>query len=100
MDGGGEQARWRYLLTSHVFDKVRALDMTLAEFEQLLGTGEMIEETRLDADEIKELLLVLEWKRPLHVVLVVDGRRGEQRVVTVYEPDRDRWSADLRTRRR
>ncbi len=91
---------WRYLLTSHVFDKVRLLDMALAEFEQLLGTGEVIEETRLGADEIKELVLVVEWTRPLHVVLVADARRGEYRVVTVYEPDRDRWSADLRTRRR
>lgn len=100
MDVGGERAQWRYLLTSHVFDKVRVLDMTLAEFEQLLGAGEVIEETRLGTDEVKELLLVLEWTRPLHVVLVIDGCRGEQRVVTVYEPDRDRWSADLRTRRR
>lgn len=74
--------------------------MTLAEFEQLLGVGEVIEETRLGDDEVKELVLVVEWVRPLHVVLVADASRGEQRIVTVYEPDRDRWSADFRRRRR
>ncbi len=87
-------------MTSHVFHKVRLLDMALAELEQLLDGGEVIEETRLDGDEVKELVLVLEWTRPLHVVLVADARRGEHRVVTVYEPDRDRWSADLRRRTR
>ena len=73
--------------------------MTLAEFEQLLGVGEVIEETRLGDDEVKELVLVVEWVRPLHVVLVADAFRREQRIVTVYEPDRDRWSADFRGRR-
>jgi hypothetical protein len=32
------------VLTEHVFDKVRSIDMTLAEFEELLGDGEVIEE--------------------------------------------------------
>lgn len=100
MSEGSDRQAWRYLLTSHVFDKVRSLDMSLAELEQLLGTGEVIEEIRLATDEVKELVLVVEWVRPLHVVLVADARRGEYRVVTVYEPDRDRWSADLRSRRR
>lgn len=34
------------LLTDHVFDKVRSIDMTLAEFEELLGGGELIERLR------------------------------------------------------
>jgi len=92
--------RWPYLLTDHVFDKVRSLDMTLAEFEQLLGSGEIIEETELRPLEVKEVVLVIEWKRPLHVVVVVDDARHEERIVTVYEPDPDLWSPDLKRRRR
>jgi hypothetical protein len=34
------EQRWPYLLTDHVFDKVRMLDMALAEFEQLINIGE------------------------------------------------------------
>ncbi len=95
-----KEQRWPYLLTYHVFEKVRLLDMTLAEFEGLLGSGEIIEETALSPDEAKELLLILEWTRPLHVAVVVDDGRQEERIVTVYEPDPDRWSVDYRRRRR
>jgi hypothetical protein len=95
-----KRQRWPYLLTDHVFDKVRSLDLTLAEFEQLLGSGEIIEETELAALEVKEVVLVIAWKRPLHVVVVVDDVRHEERIVTVYEPDPDRWSPDLKKRRR
>jgi len=93
----GRRAR---LLTTHVFDKVRALDMTLAEFEALLDGGEVVEETPLGPMELKQVRLLLDWLRPLHVVLVVDDVRHEERIVTVYEPDADRWSGYRERRRR
>lgn len=92
--------RWPYLLTDHVFTKVRGLDMALAEFERLLGTGEVIEQTPLQTLVVKQLLLVAGWHHTLHVVVVVDDVRQEERIVTVYEPDPARWSADSRRRRR
>jgi hypothetical protein len=49
---------------------------------------------------LKELVLVISWRRPLHVVVIVDVVRGEERIVTVYEPDPGRWSHDFRRRRR
>jgi hypothetical protein len=33
------------------------------------------------------------------VIVVEDDARDEDRVVTVYEPDPNRWSADYRRRR-
>ncbi|MDP8929210.1 MAG: hypothetical protein M3O70_11730 [Actinomycetota bacterium] len=42
-----------------------------------------------------ELLLIVEWSRPLDAVVVVDEIREEGRIVTVYEPDKKRWSADF-----
>ncbi len=60
----------------------------------------MIEERTLDdADSLKELVLVFDWTRPLHTVVVVDERQREERIVTVYEPDSDLWSPDYRRRR-
>jgi hypothetical protein len=87
------------LLTDHVFDKVRAIDLTLAEFESLLDGGEIIEEHVLSGQEVEEVVLLLEWLRPLHVVVVVDHRRREERILTLYEPDSDRWTAEFRSRR-
>ena len=89
------------VLTEHVFEKVRAIDMTLAEFRDLLvSDGQIIEETALSEGQIKELVLYLDWLRPLHVVVHVDQLRSEERIVTVYEPERTRWSPDFRRRRR
>lgn len=64
-----------------------------------MTSAEVIEEAVIDADALKELLLVVDWIRPLHVVVVVDDRRREERVVTVYEPDDDVWSPGYRERR-
>jgi hypothetical protein len=73
-----KQQRWPYLLTYHVFEKVRALDLALTEFEALLGSGEIIEETVLRPGEAKELLLIVEGTRPLHVVVIVEDMRREE----------------------
>lgn len=59
----------------------------------------MIDEHILGTDEVKEILLTVAWQRPLHVVVVVDDRHREERIVTVYEPDPMRW-ADRYHRRR
>jgi hypothetical protein len=88
------------VLTEHVFDKVRSIDMTLAEFNTLLTAhGVIIEEAALGTGQVKELVLYVDWTRPLHVVVHVDETRGEERIVTVYEPDTVRWTQDFRRRR-
>jgi hypothetical protein len=57
--------------------------------------GSRIEETSV-ADGVKTLVLIIDWARPLHVVVFVDDIREEERIVTVYEPDKERWSADFK----
>jgi hypothetical protein len=96
---GRHREGYGVVLTDHVFDKVRSIDMALAEFEVLLDEGEVIEETPIEVG-VKELVLIVEWSRPLHVVVVVDDIREEERIVTVYEPDEDRWSPDFKVRTR
>jgi hypothetical protein len=92
---------WQYrkLVTEHAFDKLRAIDCTFAEFAEALEESEVIEQEQLVSDQSKEVLLVTNWSRPLHVVVVVDRRAEEERIVTVYEPDPQGWSADYRRRR-
>ena len=92
---------WRHtrLLSEHAFDKLRLLDCTFAEFDASLADAQVIEERQIGPAEVKELVLVVDWTRPLHVVVVVDDDHEEERVVTVYEPDPDQWSSDYRRRR-
>ncbi len=93
--------RWQYpkLLTEHAFDKLRLLDCTFAEFEAAIDHAEIIEERDVGDESLTELVLVVDWSRPLHLVVVVDDRRREERIVTIYEPDSNRWTSDYRGRR-
>lgn len=92
---------WRHerLITEHAFDKLRSINCGFAEFAAVIETAEVIEEHALVDDALKELVLVVDWARPLHVVVVVDDRREEERIITVYEPDFDRWDSEYRRRR-
>lgn len=101
MDSVFPNKSWRFpiVLTRHVFLKIRAIDMSLAEFEHVLvGAAAVIESTDLSAG-VKELLLLIDWRRPLHAVVVVDEATEEERVITVYEPSRDQWTDDYQRRR-
>lgn len=70
--------RCRYKYRRHVFDKLRSVDLVLAEFQQLLGRGEVIAEAEDSPAELREIVLHVEWSRPLHVVIAVDfAPRGE-----------------------
>jgi len=91
--------RFRRWISEHAFDKLRVIDCTFAEFTEALESAEIIEETTVEPGAVKELLLVVDWVRPLHVVVVVDEIHEEERVITVYEPDDDLWSSDYRVRR-
>ncbi|MDA8269134.1 MAG: DUF4258 domain-containing protein [Actinomycetota bacterium] len=91
--------RFPVVLTYHVFEKLRSIDMTLAEFELLLGNGEVIEDSHRTDTQLEELVLISEWSRPLHLAVIVDKVKCEERIVTVYEPGSELWSPDYRTRR-
>ena len=92
---------WHYprVISEHAFDKLRLIDCSFAEFEETLAAAEVIEEVELEPGESKELLLLVEWLRPLHVVVIVDDIGREERIVTVYEPGSNQWTPDYRERR-
>jgi hypothetical protein len=86
-------------ITDHAFDKLFLIDITYFEFREVLGGGEVIEETTPGPGLIKELVLIWDWVRPLHVVLLVDDEGRIEVVKTVYEPTPGQWTSDFRTRR-
>ena len=67
--------------------------------EQLIDSGAVIEHHDLEEAGVKEIRL-LRWKRPLHLVYVVNVT---QRVViyrTIHERDLDHWLPGFQERRR
>lgn len=101
MAGALRKKEWRHpkSISEHAFDKLFVLDCTLAELELALDAAEVIEEHALEDGSMKELLLAVDWIRPLHIVVVVDDLGREERIVTVYEPVARQWTADYRRRR-
>lgn len=93
---------YRHVLRDHVFDKCWELDITWSEVEQLLDAGEVIEEYRYDAhgERVKQVRLLLDWKRPLHVVYEVYRSRKEVVFITIYEARLAHWKPGYRERRR
>ncbi len=97
------QQRYARRYSDHTFDKLRSIDIALAEFVTMLddtsGHAEVIAVAHESDTSVKELVLLVQWKRPLHVVIVVDDDREQERVATVYEPYPSEWTADFRRRR-
>jgi len=91
---------YRRIIRDHVYDKCWLLDITWAELERLLDdNGEILEETTGDSGRRKQVTLVNGWRRPLHVVLVIDDEARMLVYLTVYEPDLDHWQPGFRKRR-
>lgn len=97
------QQRFDRIYSDHAFDKLRSIDMALGEFVVMLddndAPAEVIETAQESETSLKELVLLVQWKRPLHVVIVVDENREQERVATIYEPYPSEWTADFRRRR-
>lgn len=91
--------RFDYVYSLHVFQKLRIIDLGLAEFEQLLGDGEVIEELQDSPEQTREVVLLVEWTRPLHLVVAVDSGQQEERLVTVYEPRPRDWDDEFKRRK-
>lgn len=69
--------------------------------KNLLGaikTGETIEDYSLEMPEPGRLILGFQGKRPFHAVTSENPAANEITVITVYNPDPDKWSKDFRRR--
>lgn len=91
--------QFEHVYSLHVFQKLRLIDLGLAEFEQLLGSGEVIEELKDSSQQTREVVLLVEWARPLHLVVAVDFGQREERLVTVYEPRPSDWDDEFKVRK-
>ncbi len=70
------------------------------DVENVLAHGEIIEEYE-EAPPFDHVLISgrTRFKRPLHVVIVVNTSERRMAIITAYEPDRLRWADDYSRRR-
>jgi hypothetical protein len=84
----------------HAIKRMLERSITVDDVRMVLVHGETIE-VYPDAKPYP-CRLVLGWRdaRPLHIVVADDAESNSAIIVTVYEPDRQRWDRSLRRRRR
>jgi hypothetical protein len=63
-----------------------------------INTGETIEDYSLEMPEPGRLILGFQGKRPFHAVTSENSAANEITVITVYNPDPEKWSKDFRRR--
>jgi YgiT-type zinc finger domain-containing protein len=73
--GEGVFDDYRHIVRDHVYDKCWRLDITWAEVERLIDAADVIETHDLGDEGVKEIRILLDWKRPLHLVYVVNHER-------------------------
>ena len=85
----------------HALEQMAPRGITRAGVFETLLTGDCIESYATGGRPFPDALF-LGWfrQRPLHVVVAFDSRTERVHIVTVYEPDREHFLEDFRTRRR
>ncbi len=90
----------QYKVIFRVHALKRMFDRGIAE-EEVIGAlqgGDTIAAYPDDTPYPSRLVLGYSGKKPLHLVVADNEDDKERIVITVYEPDRNKWSEDLRTR--
>lgn len=89
----------RLVFRVHAIERMFNRGISADNVRHVLDTGERIEEYPDDTPYPSELLLGWLGSRPLHVVAARNRAADETIIVTVYEPDRERWESGFRRRK-
>lgn len=83
------------LFSEHALDRMLDWEIDVTDVEAAIDNGETIEEY----EDGSRLLVGRSAVRTLHVVVNEDSRPDTTVVITVYEPDPERWDAAFRQRK-
>ncbi|MGA2331715.1 MAG: DUF4258 domain-containing protein [Syntrophales bacterium] len=88
----------KIVFRTHAIQRMFQRRIDEKDVRSVLETGETIE--RYPDDTPYHSRLILGWlgKRPLHVVAADNTAYNETIVITVYEPEQDKWSPDFKRR--
>ena len=83
----------------HAITRMFQRRVDIPDIHHVLETGEVIEEYPDDTPYPSRLLLGWCGSRPLHLVAADDKEHQETIIITVYEPDPDKWDLDFKKRK-
>ena len=83
----------------HAVERMFERDISVEDVRRVLLEGAVIE--GYPEDTPFPSCLIFGWceGRPIHVVIAINEEEGSVIVVTVYEPDQEKWKEDLSRRR-
>ncbi len=83
---------------AHAIQRMAQRQISVASVRQVLATGEVIEDYPSDTPYPSQLMLGWSGGTPLHIVVADNVSAQETIIITVYEPDPQKWSPDFRRR--
>ena len=84
----------------HAYERMNLRNISQDDIKGALRKGEVVEDYPDDYPYPSRLILGLSGHRPIHLVVGINNKDKEIIVITVYEPDHDKWEKDLRRRKR
>jgi len=88
----------RLVFRKHAAVRMLQRNISESDVESVLAACETIEDYPEDHPFMSRLVLGWCDNRPLHVVTADDPDEDVTYIITVYEPDPDRWSSDFKRR--
>jgi hypothetical protein len=83
----------------HAVQRMFERNVPVKNVLQTIESGETIEDYSTEMPDSSRLILGFQGKRPVHVVCAENLQTNETTIITVYIPDRGKWSKDFRRRR-
>lgn len=83
----------------HAVQRMFERRVSIKKVVSALETGDTIEDYSPEMSEPSRLILGFQGKRPFHMVTSENSAANETTIITVYNPDPDKWSKDFRRRK-
>lgn len=90
----------RLILRVHALKRMALREISQMDVRHVARTGETIETYPQDLPCPSRLVLGWVGERPIHLVVADDETREELIVITVYEPNTDKWEPGFARRKR
>ena len=88
------------LVKDHAAMRMLYRNISQAELTELIESGEVVEDYPNDFPFPSKLIFKLVNNRPLHAVIAMDTENKVLIIVTVYEPDSQKFESDFITRKK
>lgn len=90
---------WRLVFRVHAIQRMFSRQISDENVRYVVFKGETIENYPSDVPYPSKLILGWIGSRPIHVVLAENSEQKELIIITVYEPNEDKWENGFRKRK-